>query len=634
MIDDPHPATDNHQTMNCTKHIIYLVLLLLTQQSIAQQYKTQIMPPIKKLGTINMSDASRDFFPSWRSITAASPSGKTYQDFLERQKLKSAKRFPRKEIIQSNYRDVADDPLIIKDFRGNASNTGVPLDNHIAVSNAGRIVSVINTNISIYDELGNRITTRSLNGFSSEITTKSQFQFDPRVMYDQEADRFILCFISGFACNTSEIVLAFSQTNNPSGNWHLYILDGCPFDNNTFADYPMMAITQKEFFLTINAVKENVSWQEGFDETLIWQIDKQSAYEGQELLSRLWSDVAFEGRNIRNVCPVKAGDQLKGDNLYLLSNRNFDIQNDSFFLLEISSTWDDPNSLLSVEALVADQAYGLAPNAIQKFGFLATNDSRVLDAFYENNQIQFVMNSIDTARGTAAIYHGIIDGVNTNKQLTGKILTNGKDDFAYPGISYTGMAEADEDALIVLEHSSRIRNVGWSAIYFDNDRNYSEIKTVKEGSGYINVNEEGLERWGDYIGIQRKYSQPGFVWAASTHGTSNKRYATWIAKIARPDVDLTPVENPSQFDNNINVFPNPTSDILTIQFELKSKATIALLLFDVNGKEIKRFFDEQPKQTGLQQFSFSTAPLAQGIYLLSLKSEGQQILTKKIIVKK
>ena len=617
--------------MKVSKHVGFVCFLCLSFPLLAQ-FHSQILPPLKKLGTVNMSSQQPDYFTNWQSLQAPSPSGTGYRDFLERVKIRSAEKFPRKEKSNPQFRNNADRPLIIKDFQGNNGNVGIPLDNHLAISNTGRIVSVINNEVSVYDPSGNRFTSRSLEGFTSELETLSEFKFDPRVMYDHESDRFVIVMISGFECEKSEVIVAFSATANPSGNWHLYALEGCPFQDSSFADYPMIALTKKELFLTVNSVRENVSWQEGFVETLIWQMDKESAYAGEELPMRLWSEVEYGGQNIRNVCPIKAGDALKGDHLFLLSNRNFDIQNDSFFLLEITSTLDDPAVTLTVEPVLADVPYGVAPNAQQKFGFLATNDSRVLDGFYENDQIQFVMNCIDTTRGTAAIYHGIIDNMSADKELSGTVLTNGKDEFGYPGIAYAGLEAGDKQAIIVLAHSSRIRNVGWSAIYVDQDRNYSEITTIKEGQNFIDRLDQSLERWGDYIGIQRVYNQPGFVWAASTYGTQSKAYSTWIAKIARPDADLSSTDPALLPSAEVLAFPNPTTDLVTIQFELPTTEPIELSVLDQTGRMVVQFYRERPKNNGSHQFSFSSHALPGGIYYLTLRTGTQLISTKRFVV--
>jgi hypothetical protein len=40
----------------------------------------------------------------------------------------------------------------------------------------------------------------------------------------------------------------------PKGSWNLYAIDGCLDDDGTFADYPMIALTDNELFFTYNEV--------------------------------------------------------------------------------------------------------------------------------------------------------------------------------------------------------------------------------------------------------------------------------------------------------------------------------------------------------------------------------------------
>lgn len=589
---------------------------------------------LAKSASVNLSAIEEDYHPVLTTRQAPNPSGKSYRDYLEALKQELDHRYVRQENYNLNYRSQADAPLLLSGFEGNTFDGGVPLDNHLAVSNDGQIVSVVNNNVTVYDIEGRQLSRASLQAFTEVVGTKSNFKFDPRVIYDPDSDRFVLVMISGFECATSEVIMAFSATADATGSWHLYVMNGCPFDDGTFADYPMIALTKKEFFLTFNEVRENVSWQAGFVETLLVQINKSDGYAGNVLQMLLHQDLEFDGRKLRNLCPIKGGSGLKGDNCYFLSNRNFDIQNDTFFLVEITGPLNatDP-AAITTRVLRSDIKYGVPPNAQQKLGTLATNDARVLDGFIENGQIQFVMNVIDTVLNMPAIYHGIIDDVAQAATIRGTILGNGKDAMSYPGIAYTGINETDRDAIIIMEHSSRIRNAGWSAIYYEGQSIYSEIVTVKEGRDFIQVIEENPERWGDYVGIQRRYNHPGLVWAVATVGERTRRYSTWIAQLARPDV-ITSNSEISIPSIKLSAYPNPANDRVWIDFELPAGQRFTITLLDLYGRQIHRFFQEKPRKAGPHQFSFSTAPLSGGIYFLQVSVDRKPVYSKKLIIGK
>ncbi|MBL0052360.1 MAG: hypothetical protein IPP29_13025 [Bacteroidetes bacterium] len=41
-----------------------------------------------------------------------------------------------------------------------------------------------------------------------------------------------------------------------------------------WTDFPMMALTNDELFITVNLLYPDSSWQTGFNETIIWQVNK------------------------------------------------------------------------------------------------------------------------------------------------------------------------------------------------------------------------------------------------------------------------------------------------------------------------------------------------------------------------
>ena len=147
----------------------------------------------------------------------------------------------------------------------------------------------------------------------------------------------------------SQIILAFSETNDATGNWFQYILPGNPFDDGTWSDYPMITFTDTEFYLTMNSLRINEGWVEGFSHTLIYHFKKEEAISGRPLNMRIWTDIEFNGQSIRNVHPVKSATGEPGDNVYFLSNRNFDMQNDSIFIMEITGKNDDPNTTIEID---------------------------------------------------------------------------------------------------------------------------------------------------------------------------------------------------------------------------------------------------------------------------------------------
>ena len=61
------------------------------------------------------------------------------------------------------------------------------------------------------------------------------------------------------------------SSNNPLDEWNVYMLTGDVLGTDHWTDYPAISLTNDELFITGNLLQHNVSWQEGFYQSLIWQ---------------------------------------------------------------------------------------------------------------------------------------------------------------------------------------------------------------------------------------------------------------------------------------------------------------------------------------------------------------------------
>ena len=99
----------------------------------------------------------------------------------------------------------------------------------------------------------------------------------------------------------NHICVAFSTSNNPLDDWNVYMLTGDALGTDHWTDYPAISLTNDELFITGNLLQHNVSWQEGFYQSLIWQIDKTQGYQGNDTLDfNLWSELKDDSVYIRN----------------------------------------------------------------------------------------------------------------------------------------------------------------------------------------------------------------------------------------------------------------------------------------------------------------------------------------------
>jgi len=106
----------------------------------------------------------------------------------------------------------------------------------------------------------------------------------------------------------------------------------------------------------------------------------------------------------------------------------------------------------------------------------------------------------------------------------------------------------------------------------------------------------------------------------------------WLSTKRAPikiDVNATVGVNDILEDNAISVFPNPTRDMLNIQFEKTPKGSLIASLYNVQGQEVLR----QGFENAANVLQINTSQLASGMYFLTLRT-AEGIATKKVSVQR
>jgi hypothetical protein len=616
------------------KKLVLVIIAIFSFSNIDAQLESKsytIPAPVK----VKLSDIKDDWKPSLQNMEMPVPGSTSKRGKLLELKEINENKYPRKKKKTKDGIQKSGDEgfnlYIEQAFKANNYMNRVPNDNDLAINNDGQLISVINSSILIYDTNADTVQVQQLSfeAFASVLEIPNS-KFDPRVLYDAENDKFILMMLNGFAADNSKIIFGFSETNDATGLWNLYAIPGNPLNNNRWSDFPMIVMTDKYVFLTINLIIPDVSWQEGFEETIVWQINKESGYTGQELQTFMYQNFTYEDKPLRNLCPIKNGTEKFDSELYFLSNRNFAESNDTIFLVHLQGEGDDAEII--VKPVISPQAYFVPPQARQPENrFFDTNDARVLSALKQNNKIQFVQNCLDTATGNASILHGIIEDFNTENPTMRAVIFSDTLEYGYPNISYIGSGDESDQTIITVNHSSSSVYSGWSAFVYNNDGEYSERFSVKEGINYVlpfGVNTS--QRWGDYMGSQRKYNEEGVVWAVGSFGNIIRRHDTWVARLSLNKGFPASQTNISNKANSVKVFPNPSLEFVNIEFRIEKPENLNFNLYDLQGKLVKKILNEHTKK-GMNNFSFTINPLPAGIYILQIESKDQLISSQKII---
>lgn len=100
-----------------------------------------------------------------------------------------------------------------------------------------------------------------------------------------------------------------------------------------------------------------------------------------------------------------------------------------------------------------------------------------------------------------------------------------------------------------------------------------------------------------------------------------------------PIVDMTSSVQDNFISGMIaNIFPNPTSDVATIEFNLKNKAeNVNIMVLDINGKLISSY-ELGAQNAGVNSFSFDVSNFAAGSYFYTIQADRNRF-AKVFIVK-
>lgn len=610
--------------------LISIFMLLVPPVLMAQSQSTGQWSCIQKSGqkaTVVVSDLEPGFFTSLNLIEEAPyPDGEAARKRLQRLKAGYPRR-KHSQTVEHRKRQQAPEPQVGRQFAGNRFNLGIPSDNDMSISDSGYIVSVTNRSIHMYDTSGQELDAVSLEQFAGPLDITGS-KYDPRVIYDPEADRFVLCFLNGRHDTSSRIIFGFSQHQNPTAGWNLYSITGSPTGPGLWSDYPMIALGENALYFTINLIYNDSSWEGGFDQTVIWQIDPQDGYQGaNQLTTRTVTSIAYNGVRLRNLCPVKGAFSKMSDRMYFLSNRNFSAGSDSIFLVAMTESFSGDASV-DVQLLRSNTDYAAPPHAEQPGSlFLQTNDARVLEAMRYRDVIHFVGNTRDPNSGGAAVYHGVIEALSETPQISGRVLAHPYLDWGYPDLAAVGSEQQGWSGwMMLMNHAADTVFPGHSAMFYDaaNDA-YSEPVMLRRGVSRIDLQRGGVNRWGDYTGLAYFHSE-GTVWGASSYGRVVQRsgnffsaYGTWINELS---ADLNAIglrERPQRSSAGARIYPNPAPKWAMLELDLPRTTHYQINLYGIDGRQAGSLYQGMAR-AGTHQLRFVTNHLTSGLYKVTVVS--------------
>lgn len=519
----------------------------------------------------------------------------------------------------------AANPLIGTQFEANWSLQSAPPDNSMAISNGGFIVTANNDGIEYYNDSGNSLYSEYWSDFFNDNTLTSSI-YDPKVIYDSGADRFVMVVLHGTTAATSKLLVCFSQSNNPSDGWWVYKISGNPLNNNCWFDFPNLGVSNNEIYITGNLFVTGGS----FDQAIVYQIPKANGYAGANINWQYWYNLSSSPFHAFTLVPASHGHQGNyGPGIYFVSNQSGG--NNQIRLWDLSDDLSGNPTMTSYT--VNTTAYSPAADASQQgtSDQLDNGDCRIQNAFYLDGTIHYVFHS-DIGSGWNGIhYNRLLVSSLTNQSSTFGL--QGSFDYSYPAVVPFSTSTTDKSVMIAFLASSGSTYPQVRVVNCDHNLQWSSSTQVKAGETYVDFL-SGDERWGDYTGISRKHNSANpEIWLAGSYGADvflqqYNTYKTWIAEvygtsIVQREEDLKAAQ--------ISLYPNPTYDFFQVLFTTQTPEPVTIQLLDQNGKLIRLLYQDIPK-SGTNKLMFNKEALPAGTYFIQITTSTKTLKNEKVII--
>ena len=314
------------------------------------------------------------------------------------------------------------------------------------------------------------------------------------------------------------------------------------------------------------------------------------------------------------------------------------------YLYEINGLHSSPTKTLTASQYAIPH-YDVCANAFQKdpnSGFvdsLSTGSAWTQNAFYLNKVVHFTFDA-NISSGWCGLHYGRIY-LDSNKAVVTSFGEAGTD-LCYPAVASFGYDSTDHSAVIAYVRSdtvvAKMPEVGVIAI--DNDMQWSTKQTVKVGDTSVNILYPPTyaiqpERWGDYTGICRRYTANSpEAWLAAAFGANTpprlNSFGNWIAQIKNTDFPVHLQEANKKIQRV--VYPNPITDMFTLEFENKQEGWVSIYIMDIQGRRITTLFEDYLRNSN-NRIAFNKQMLTSGNYFLLVERNKQILFNEKIFIR-
>ena len=466
-----------------------------------------------------------------------------------------------------------------RNARGGNQFSTEPPDQALAVGNH-LILEGVNSALNVYDTNGIQQLVRPLAlseffrlpaGINRTTGTFGVFPGDPVALFDPETQRWFVAAWAqlnsreGVPLQQSQLYLAVSQTEDPTGDYFIYVLNTTLANNPDkggprIPDFPHFAVDHYGLYISINEFKINPDGTFGdFIDAAILAISKKDLINGGGPVSRvvrfpLPFSSGFEFTVFPAYTPPGCGPLLANNGTqFFVSSHFVNTTENSLAIWALTNTrsLDSPTPDLHLSAVVVNtQAFHFPARAAeQKRGFhplgaslgepverLDPGDFRVISATYSCGRLWATLGSeMLDGQGTRRIvaeYFSFSPHINfpffSATLVTQGIISRSGANLLYPAVTVN--AQQKGGIVFTLVGPNDYPSAAFAPV---NNTTVGPVRIARAGNepedgftGYPEFGGNGVARWGDYSGA-----------AIDTDGV------TWMATEYTPDIARTMLAN-------------------------------------------------------------------------------------------
>ena len=149
---------------------------------------------------------------------------------------------------------------------------------------------------------------------------------------------------------------------------------------------------------------------------------------------------------------------------------------------------------------------------------------------------------------------------------------------------------------------------------------YNLYRSLTSGSGYQPLNSELLTESGFEDGSVSKGTTYYYVVRAE-NGSGEESQSSIELTVTPGETSVQPIESLQEF----KLFPNPASELCTVQFSIEEQSSVVVSMFDLSGRELHKFVENENWVPGDHTLRLPLSGFQTGTYVLKVMVNQTQM---------